>query len=291
MYPTEVEQVLYRNPKISKCCVVGLPDDTTGERVKAYVVLKPGETVDAPRSSIAWCRDPEQGLTGYRVPKAWEFREALPETLIGKVLRAGPPGGRAPEGRRRRVVSPLPVDLGDGGELRRYTLEDLDTLWAAVQEERERLGEWMPWVEATRTIDDQRAWLERVVPGEDLNGTGLWVDGEFAGGVGLTLGEFQILAEIGYWIPARRTRAEGSITRAARAMTDIGFGDFGVHRVVIRAGVENVRSRADPRAARLHARRRRARGRPGDRRVLRPRGVRGALGRVAHTRASAVADG
>ncbi len=46
VYPTEVEAVIYRHPKVSKACVVGLPDDTTGERVKAYVVAKEGETAD-----------------------------------------------------------------------------------------------------------------------------------------------------------------------------------------------------------------------------------------------------
>ncbi|HET9671782.1 MAG TPA: long-chain fatty acid--CoA ligase [Actinomycetota bacterium] len=86
VYPTEVEAVIYRHPKVSKACVVGLPDDTTGERVKAYVVAKDGQAVTAEELE-AWCRDPEQGLTGYRVPKEWEFRDQLPETLIGKVLR------------------------------------------------------------------------------------------------------------------------------------------------------------------------------------------------------------
>jgi long-chain acyl-CoA synthetase len=86
VYPTEVEAVIYRNPKVSKVCVVGLPDDTTGERVKAYVVAKDGERPTAEELE-AWCRDPEQGLTGYRIPKEWEFRDHLPETLIGKVLR------------------------------------------------------------------------------------------------------------------------------------------------------------------------------------------------------------
>jgi long-chain acyl-CoA synthetase len=86
VYPTEVEAVIYRHPKVLKVCVVGLPDDTTGERVKAYVVAKDGATVTGEELE-AWCRDPAQGLTGYRVPKAWEFRAELPETLIGKVLR------------------------------------------------------------------------------------------------------------------------------------------------------------------------------------------------------------
>jgi long-chain acyl-CoA synthetase len=86
VYPTEVEAVIYRHPKVLKACVVGLPDDTTGERVKAYVVAKDGAAVTGEELE-AWCRDPAQGLTGYRVPKEWEFRAELPETLIGKVLR------------------------------------------------------------------------------------------------------------------------------------------------------------------------------------------------------------
>jgi long-chain acyl-CoA synthetase len=86
VYPSEIEDVVYAHPKVLKCSVVGVPDDVTGERVKAFVVLKPGEAATAPELD-AWCRDPRHGLTGYRVPKEWEFRESLPETLIGKVLR------------------------------------------------------------------------------------------------------------------------------------------------------------------------------------------------------------
>ena len=86
VYPTEVEAVIYHHPKVLKACVVGLPDERTGERVKAYVVAKDGQTLTAEELD-AWCRDPEQGLTGYRVPHEWEFRDELPETLIGKVLR------------------------------------------------------------------------------------------------------------------------------------------------------------------------------------------------------------
>ena len=86
VYPTEVEEVLYRHPKVSKACVVGIPDAKTGEAVKAFIVLREGETATADEI-IAWARDPANGLTGYRVPKRVEFRDSLPETLIGKVLR------------------------------------------------------------------------------------------------------------------------------------------------------------------------------------------------------------
>jgi long-chain acyl-CoA synthetase len=86
VYPTEVEEVLYNHPMILKVGVVGVPDDVTGEAVKAYIVLRPGETATA-EEIIAWARDPSQGLTGYRVPKQIEFRDSLPETFIGRVLR------------------------------------------------------------------------------------------------------------------------------------------------------------------------------------------------------------
>jgi long-chain acyl-CoA synthetase len=86
VYPTEVEAVLVRHPEVQKACVVGVPDERTGEAVKAFIVRRPGGAATA-EEIVAWCRDPEQGLTGYRVPKQVEFRDSLPETLIGKVLR------------------------------------------------------------------------------------------------------------------------------------------------------------------------------------------------------------
>ena len=86
VYPTEIEQVLYRHPKVLKACVAGVPDPKTGEAVKAYVVLRDGQTATS-EELVAFCRDPRFGLAGYRVPKLIEFRDSLPETLVGKVLR------------------------------------------------------------------------------------------------------------------------------------------------------------------------------------------------------------
>jgi long-chain acyl-CoA synthetase len=86
VYPNEVEDVLYHHPKVAKAAVIGVPDAKTGEAVKAFVVLKEGEAATADEI-LAWCKDPANGLTGYRVPKRIEFRDQLPETMIGKVLR------------------------------------------------------------------------------------------------------------------------------------------------------------------------------------------------------------
>jgi long-chain acyl-CoA synthetase len=86
VYPNEVEEVLYHHPKIAKAAVIGIPDRKTGEAVKAFVVLREGEQATS-SEILAWCADPSNGLTGYRVPKFVEFRTTLPETMIGKVLR------------------------------------------------------------------------------------------------------------------------------------------------------------------------------------------------------------
>ena len=90
VYPTEVEAVLSRHPKVRQVSVIGVPDERTGEAVKAFVVLKEGETPGVTVTEediLEFARDPQHGLSRYRVPKHVEFRESLPETMIGKVLR------------------------------------------------------------------------------------------------------------------------------------------------------------------------------------------------------------
>lgn len=83
VYPREVEEVLYRHPAIQEAAAVGVPDPVRGEVVKAFVVLKPGMRATA-EELIAHCR---AELAPYKVPRSVEFREALPKSLIGKILR------------------------------------------------------------------------------------------------------------------------------------------------------------------------------------------------------------
>jgi long-chain acyl-CoA synthetase len=86
VYPNEIEDALYRHPKISKAAVIGVSDEQTGEAVKAFVVLREGESATV-EELIGWARDPANGLTAYRTPKQIELRDSLPETMVGKVLR------------------------------------------------------------------------------------------------------------------------------------------------------------------------------------------------------------
>ncbi len=84
IYPREVEDVLYEHPKVMEAAVVGVPVATEkGERVKAYIVLKRGEAATA-EEIIEYCRE---NLAYYKVPKFVEFREELPKSTVGKILR------------------------------------------------------------------------------------------------------------------------------------------------------------------------------------------------------------
>ncbi|MFX1603420.1 MAG: long-chain fatty acid--CoA ligase, partial [Promethearchaeota archaeon] len=84
-YPREIEDVLFENPKIKIAAVIGLPrpEDMANEFVKAYVVLKDGETA-TPEEIIDWCRDK---MAGYKRPREVEIVESLPLSQVGKVLR------------------------------------------------------------------------------------------------------------------------------------------------------------------------------------------------------------
>jgi long-chain acyl-CoA synthetase len=84
IYPREVEDVLYEHPKVLEAAVAGVPIGAEkGERVKAYVVLKPGETATE-EEILEYCRE---NLAYYKVPKFVEFRSELPKTMVGKILR------------------------------------------------------------------------------------------------------------------------------------------------------------------------------------------------------------
>ncbi len=84
IYPREVEDVLYEHPKILEAAVAGIPVGAEkGERIKAFVVLKPGETATE-EEILEYCR---QNLAYYKVPKYVEFRQELPKTMVGKILR------------------------------------------------------------------------------------------------------------------------------------------------------------------------------------------------------------
>lgn len=83
IYPRDVEEVLYEHPKVKEAACFGVPDPYRGQTVKVAIVLKEGESATE-EEIIEFCRP---RLARYKIPKLVEFRDALPKSLIGKVLR------------------------------------------------------------------------------------------------------------------------------------------------------------------------------------------------------------
>ncbi len=83
VWPNEVEEVLFEHPKIREAAVIGIPDETRGETVKAFVVLEPGQTatVDEIRAYA------KEKMSVYKVPTHIDFVEDLPKSQVGKILR------------------------------------------------------------------------------------------------------------------------------------------------------------------------------------------------------------
>ncbi|MBE0479667.1 MAG: long-chain-fatty-acid--CoA ligase [Dehalococcoidia bacterium] len=83
IYPAEIEQVLFKNPKIMECAVIGVHDKDWGESVKAIVVPKPGEQLTE-AEVIDFCK---ASLASYKKPRSVDFMDALPRNAMGKVLK------------------------------------------------------------------------------------------------------------------------------------------------------------------------------------------------------------
>ena len=82
VYPNEVEEVASACPGVMECAAIGVPDEKTGETVKLVVVRKDPALTEA--QILAYCRD---NMTGYKQPRVIEFRDELPKTPVGKILR------------------------------------------------------------------------------------------------------------------------------------------------------------------------------------------------------------
>lgn len=135
-------------------------------------------------------------------------------------------------------------DLGDGLEVRSYTLADAEALFALVDANRAHLRPWMMWEPTTKTVEDVRAFIQGCLDHPtDIEGNGIYLDGKLVGGVGLTVDTLSNAGEIGYWLDAGY-EGRGIVTRVCRRFFDFAFDELGLHRIELHAAVTNVRSRA-----------------------------------------------
>ena len=82
VYPTEIEQVVSLHPGVLECAAIGVPDAKSGEAVKLFVVRKDAKLTEDDVAS--YCRT---NFTAYKRPKSIEFRDDLPKSNVGKILR------------------------------------------------------------------------------------------------------------------------------------------------------------------------------------------------------------
>jgi long-chain acyl-CoA synthetase len=83
VYPREIEEVLFEHPDVAEAVAIGVADEYRGEAVKAFIVRRSGASTTE-EDVLAFCKE---RLAAYKTPKAVEFREELPKSAVGKLLR------------------------------------------------------------------------------------------------------------------------------------------------------------------------------------------------------------
>jgi ribosomal-protein-serine acetyltransferase len=144
------------------------------------------------------------------------------------------------------ALTVLPLDLGDGIVLHETTERDAVEAFTVISAERERLREWLPWVDGTIDVSVERDFLRSI---EQANSLGLGfhatirLEGEFCGCVGLRIDLMHRSAEVGYWLSAL-TLGRGVMIRSVAAIFDVGFDVLRMHRLELLAATRNTRSRS-----------------------------------------------
>lgn len=144
--------------------------------------------------------------------------------------------------------SPLDdVEIRDGElTLRPLAASDAPGLFRLIDTDRDRLAQWLPWVDETHTVAHSIRFIADASEERQRRRSlvlGIFVTGALSGTVGLHYLEwFDRSGELGYWIGSDAER-RGYVTRAARGVLGLAFGAIGLNRLVIRCAVGNERSR------------------------------------------------
>jgi ribosomal-protein-serine acetyltransferase len=138
----------------------------------------------------------------------------------------------------------LRIELGGGAVLRPFTVGDAEALYAVIDGNRVRLARWFHWVDDATDAGSQVAWIESRGGNErSLDGNGIWVGDDLAGGCDLMISGTDDTGELGFWLDEAFV-GRGLVTRAAQALVRHGYEAESLHRIQLRAGVDNLRSRA-----------------------------------------------
>ena len=135
-------------------------------------------------------------------------------------------------------------DLEGGAVVRSYALGDAEALFDLIDANRDHLRPWMIWEQTTKGVDETRTFIQSCLDEPvSIEGNGIWVDGELAGGIGLDIDTLSNSGEIGYWL-AKPYEGRGIVTRACERFFDMAFDELGLHRMELQAASGNLRSRA-----------------------------------------------
>jgi len=141
-------------------------------------------------------------------------------------------------------VNQLYWDLEGGAVVRSYALGDAEALFDLIDANRDHLRPWMIWEQTTKGVDETRTFIQSCLDEPvSIEGNGIWVDGELAGGIGLDIDTLSNSGEIGYWL-AKPYEGRGIVTRACERFFDMAFDELGLHRMELQAASGNLRSRA-----------------------------------------------
>jgi ribosomal-protein-serine acetyltransferase len=134
-------------------------------------------------------------------------------------------------------------------ELRLLEERDAGDIFALVEQNRSYLREWLPWVDFTRSVEDERAYIRSLQAqylGDNGFACGIWYQKQITGTISYhPIDRLNSKVEIGYWLAAP-FQGKGIMTRACRVMVDHAFDKLSVQKVVIRCALGNTRSCAIP---------------------------------------------
>lgn len=139
--------------------------------------------------------------------------------------------------------------INDDAELKLLSMDHDVALFKLVDENREHLRKWLPWIDRTVSVDDTREFLQIATRQfADNNGfqAGIWYKGEMAGVIGYHMVNWQHRhTSIGYWL-GEKYQGKGLMTMACKAFIDHAFDGWGLNRIEIRCAEANYSSRAIP---------------------------------------------
>jgi len=143
----------------------------------------------------------------------------------------------------------MKIQVNDSVDLVEITLTSAETIFRAIQNNREHLRKWLPFVDMTRKVEDTREFLKSVLEGRDPHNQYIFeirLSDVFIGLIGLKdIDRINKKTEIGYWITAGY-EGKGIMTESCRKIIQYAFEEFKMHRITIKTATGNSRSKKIP---------------------------------------------